>query len=57
MTYELMATTTLAAAVTGSLSDTTYTTRPFQSALISATFVRDSGGTTLAIWAFTRDTV
>ena len=50
MTYNILPATTLAAAVTGSLSDTTYITRPFQSALIAATFVRDGGGTTTRAW-------
>lgn len=50
MTYNILPATTLAGAVTGSLSNTTYTTRPFQSALIAATFVRAGGGTTTRAW-------
>ena len=50
MTYNILPATTLTTAVTGSLSDTTYVTRPFQSALIAATFAYGAGGTTCKAW-------
>jgi hypothetical protein len=50
MTYPILPATTLAAAVTGSLSDTLYVTRPFQSALIAATFAYGADGTTCRAW-------
>jgi hypothetical protein len=50
MTYELMATTTLAAAVTASLTDTVSTKRPYASAFIKADFAYGAGGTTAKAW-------
>lgn len=50
MYYNIMPTTTLAAAVTGSVTDTIYTRRPFLSAFIKAKFLYGSDGTTCKAW-------
>lgn len=50
MYYPLLAATTVSTAVTASLSDTTYITKPFSSAFIMAKFLYGAGGTTAKAW-------
>jgi len=50
MYYPLLSATTIAAAVTASLSDTVYVTKPFNSAFILCKFLYGAGGTTAKAW-------
>jgi hypothetical protein len=50
MTYELLPTTTITAAVAAGITDTTVTRRPFLSAMIKADFAYGAGGTTAKAW-------
>ncbi|MFA5379116.1 MAG: hypothetical protein WC455_25395 [Dehalococcoidia bacterium] len=50
MYYPLLAATTISTAVTASVSSTTYTTRPFNSAFILCKFLYGADGTTAKAW-------